>query len=606
MYQCKITVDNSQYDIYNTTCRTKCFVRIAEDHAIYRGCFDDFADVKDLSYGYVGCRNQSWNNRQLPWCLCDTAFCNGVSMRHIGSYSGMGTVLNRARTRFGLQRTKPAPDRAYEGDHTSRYEMKETSYGSSYNVYAAQSKPSDRRQAAKQGKREDVANRINDGKQDDFDVNENSTETSEKLDDVPSFPSRNADKGPGNVFLPTENDSKYDTVRFDGGAIYGHRLDQRIPPPGHNPVRGHNGRGEQRGGYLQRGSYDGKPQVPLHHDHLSYEHVRHAGNLKQPHLGMLDRNRSIQRSYQDSIYANVYERQPEDGRHQATQESGLGRYLSGGNAGDPHRPAGGRDTEANSVAAFTKNLHLQSYVNNHEQEAYRKPNAPVHASHDNARGFSPDVRPQHSRSAGNYDGRYHNVAHTEYSVKSPFVDHKTEPYYGHKQQQNNDDAYPKIPNLVNGRYPEKLTAAQGEHHYRQYIPESSDDEIGSKREAIDVRYKRPHERRNTEFIYGDIAASMYPSFPKDLAAHIQCVKTGFYRNPTECATFVACIHDPRLKTPIMHLMHCPKGLLWDDNDKVCSVHSTTCGSNARKEEEQQGGKGKSYDVRGTSRDEPYY
>ena len=184
-------------------------------------------------------------------------------------------------------------------------------------------------------------------------MKENSTETSEKLDDVPSFPSRNADKGPGNVFLPTENDSKYETVRFDGGAIYGHRLDQRIPPPGHNPVRGPIGRGEQRGGYLQRGSYDGSPQVPLHHDHLSYGHGTHAGNLQQPHLGMLDRNRSNQRSYQDGIYANVYERQAEDGRHQATQESGLGRYLSGGSAGDAHRPAGGRDTEANSVAAFT-------------------------------------------------------------------------------------------------------------------------------------------------------------------------------------------------------------------------------------------------------------
>ena len=58
-----------------------------------------------------------------------------------------------------------------EADHMSRYEMKETSYGSSYNVYAEQSKPSDRRQAAKQGKREDVANRINDGKQDDFNAN---------------------------------------------------------------------------------------------------------------------------------------------------------------------------------------------------------------------------------------------------------------------------------------------------------------------------------------------------------------------------------------------------------------------------------------------------
>ena len=32
MYQCKTTVDNRQHDIYNTTCRTKCFVRVGEDH----------------------------------------------------------------------------------------------------------------------------------------------------------------------------------------------------------------------------------------------------------------------------------------------------------------------------------------------------------------------------------------------------------------------------------------------------------------------------------------------------------------------------------------------------------------------------------------------
>jgi len=81
--------------------------------AIYRGCFDDFADVDDLSYDYVGCRNQSWNNRQLPWCLCDTPFCNGDSMRHLGAYSG--TTLNTARKGLGRERSGIFPDRVFEG-----------------------------------------------------------------------------------------------------------------------------------------------------------------------------------------------------------------------------------------------------------------------------------------------------------------------------------------------------------------------------------------------------------------------------------------------------------------------------------------------------------
>jgi len=44
--------------------------------AIYRGCFDAFKAVKQLTDDYVGCRNQTWNNRVRRWCLCDTDLCN--------------------------------------------------------------------------------------------------------------------------------------------------------------------------------------------------------------------------------------------------------------------------------------------------------------------------------------------------------------------------------------------------------------------------------------------------------------------------------------------------------------------------------------------------
>ena len=75
--------------------------------AIYRGCFDDFGEVGELTGDYVGCRDQSWNNRRLPWCLCDTAFCNGVSMRQLSAYSRTGRpiILNTALKDSGLEET---------------------------------------------------------------------------------------------------------------------------------------------------------------------------------------------------------------------------------------------------------------------------------------------------------------------------------------------------------------------------------------------------------------------------------------------------------------------------------------------------------------------
>lgn len=48
--------------------------------ATYRGCFDEFAKVVRLQANYIGCRNQTWNNRSLRWCFCATELCNGVGM----------------------------------------------------------------------------------------------------------------------------------------------------------------------------------------------------------------------------------------------------------------------------------------------------------------------------------------------------------------------------------------------------------------------------------------------------------------------------------------------------------------------------------------------
>ena len=60
--------------------------------AIYRGCTDGFSDVPSLEYSYVGCRNQTWNNRNLRWCVCNTSLCNGVSLETMARRSAAATA----------------------------------------------------------------------------------------------------------------------------------------------------------------------------------------------------------------------------------------------------------------------------------------------------------------------------------------------------------------------------------------------------------------------------------------------------------------------------------------------------------------------------------
>jgi len=66
--------------------------------AIYRGCTDGFTDVPSLEYSYVGCRNQTWNNRNLRWCICNTTLCNGDSLESMSRRRGpSGTLTDRLR-----------------------------------------------------------------------------------------------------------------------------------------------------------------------------------------------------------------------------------------------------------------------------------------------------------------------------------------------------------------------------------------------------------------------------------------------------------------------------------------------------------------------------
>lgn len=80
--------------------------------AIYRGCFDAFKAVKQLTDDYVGCRNQTWNNRVRRWCLCDTDLCNRFPIeQNYRRLSGTGSVVHR-RPRIHHHHPLPPPQPA--------------------------------------------------------------------------------------------------------------------------------------------------------------------------------------------------------------------------------------------------------------------------------------------------------------------------------------------------------------------------------------------------------------------------------------------------------------------------------------------------------------
>ena len=66
--------------------------------AIYRGCTDGFSDVPSLEYSYVGCRNQTWNNRNLRWCICNTTLCNGDSLEAMARRTSSALSARRLLT----------------------------------------------------------------------------------------------------------------------------------------------------------------------------------------------------------------------------------------------------------------------------------------------------------------------------------------------------------------------------------------------------------------------------------------------------------------------------------------------------------------------------
>jgi len=88
--------------------------------AIYRGCTDGFTDVPSLQYAYVGCRNQTWNNRNLRWCICNTTLCNGDSLE---------AMANRRSSSYSHALTPPPlpryrhPDPRQRVDHDDEDEL---------------------------------------------------------------------------------------------------------------------------------------------------------------------------------------------------------------------------------------------------------------------------------------------------------------------------------------------------------------------------------------------------------------------------------------------------------------------------------------------------
>jgi len=85
--------------------------------AIYRGCFDAFKAVKQLTADYVGCRNQTWNNRVRRWCLCDTDLCNRFPIEQ--NYNRLPSRKPRPRPRthhHPLPPPQPAPSKTHLRD----------------------------------------------------------------------------------------------------------------------------------------------------------------------------------------------------------------------------------------------------------------------------------------------------------------------------------------------------------------------------------------------------------------------------------------------------------------------------------------------------------
>ena len=172
-------------------------------------------------------------------------------------------------------------------------------------------------------------------------MQDNSTEKSDKLDDLPSSPARSTDDEQVNRYVPQETVvSKYRTAGFDGGSIYGQRREQRIRPPTYSHGRLHDGRDEQGRRYLRRNGYDRHGRVSTRSLGELYGEARRtpAVDPKQPRTAVFDRTRSNQRSYEDTIYEHMYDRRPSDAR----LDGGVHLSTGGGSrVGSYRRPVDG-------------------------------------------------------------------------------------------------------------------------------------------------------------------------------------------------------------------------------------------------------------------------
>lgn len=412
MDQCKETVDVNKEFVYTKNCKTSCFVRIGDDGAMYRGCFDGFMEVGELKelQNYHGCRNQTWNNKDLEWCLCQDGLCNYNSMYDMGSHPGYYMKKQSA-------------------DETNQVDARDGKSGGDGDIFMPEA------QALTQenyGVKE-----INHAAYFAADPKE------QRLDDF----------NPGRSKLPEESEPE-----------------EEVMPP------------QQYQQHLQQQEeYD--PYSQPRFERPDYEEQKHF--------------------LEPSQYA------PEDA------------YM--------YPPFKNEPPYGNPVF-----YHENNFVEAPSQ--YELP--------------PPEIYQEYPQEL------YPNPIQFEAQVQ---------------------EDYP----------PPRL-------EYKEYVEQPEQEVVNEVVEEEPVQKKKKPAKE---------------PFPEHLAARIQCAKTGFYQNPDDCRTFVACVLDPYYRKPYMHLMRCPEGLVWDNDKAICMEYSSTCNVQGSFEEpaptEYEQPEAKEYD-NDLPPEEPYY
>jgi len=433
-------VNNADGDVFKTRCSSKCFARIGEDGATYRGCFDGFREIGQLSYEYNGCQNQTWNNKALRWCFCDSDLCNGKSLAEMDTKRG----------------------------------YKEYDYNSVDNYY-----PEDKQDYDQYYKRE-----------------EESRYVAPKTGNMNKF----AKMAPsGSQGEPYEN-----VVETNYGFDVAHDI---APPQQYQAVRT-----PPKQYYPE---YD-TAYVP---EQNSYQQVEETN----PYIDPRFRERP-------TFY--VEEKVPEPGYYQQ-------HYSSDYDQQQPETVQGTRYYEEEDRSPPTY----------YEEE--RRPN----------HYYTEETRPS-INDEGVYKQNYAEEPHQygpvarEGPENDLFID-------------ENDPKYPAEPIYAEKNdYDTPRAAAQTSYNEEEsYMPYKTD--------APEYEYE-DYQDPGTE-APSTVTTKVQKVSPQ-LASQISCDKTGYYQNPNDCKQFVACLLDPHSKAPIMHLMECPNGLVWDNSKKICMEYSTTCES----------------------------